>query len=73
MAFLEWDVFFFGTAQRNGGKSSRRDPREGIDHVEACSEPVDAMRGFAIQDTGSMLLVKANAAIVVEGGRGYGL
>jgi len=31
MAFLEWEVFFFGTASRNGGRSSSNDWSGGID------------------------------------------
>jgi len=35
IAFRECDVFFFGTAKRNGGKRSRNDCNDGIDHGEA--------------------------------------
>lgn len=33
IAFREWETFFFGTARRNGGKSSRRDCKVGMDQV----------------------------------------
>ena len=35
IAFLECEVFFFGTASSHGGKSSRSDGKEGIAQVNA--------------------------------------
>ena len=51
IAFRECDTLDFGTAKRNGGKRSRRDCSEGIDH---------GVRGNVKDDAAAQLLKREN-------------